>query len=139
MKVARLAVAACAFGIAAAGAKAAPACGEALAGSRTTIEGTSYTVAYTTTPSPVTVGQHFRVDFAVCPRDGVAAPRSVRVDATMPEHRHGMNYRPTVSTVQPGLWRAEGLLFHMPGRWDLAFDVVAPAATQRLTATMRVE
>jgi len=30
------------------------------------------------------------LEFAVCP-----TPQSVRVDAWMPEHRHGMNYRPT--------------------------------------------
>ena len=128
---------AAAFALAAAG--AAHACGESLGGARTTIEGGKYTVAYATSPAPVVVGAHFRVDFAVCAKPGAPTPQAVRVDATMPEHRHGMNYRATVSSPRPGAWRAEGLLFHMPGRWDLTFDVVAGGATQRLTSTLTVE
>jgi hypothetical protein len=56
----------------------------------------------------------------------------------MPEHRHGMNYRPTVTAVAPGRYRVEGLLFHMPGRWDLLFDVDSGAGTERLVATLRL-
>ncbi|MFO1316810.1 MAG: FixH family protein [Burkholderiales bacterium] len=135
MRLARSSVAGCA--LAAAG--AALACGEDLAGPRTTVEGGRYVIAYTTSPSPVVVGQHFTVDFAVCAASGAAAPQSVRVDANMPEHRHGMNYRVTVTSPRPGVYRGDGLLFHMPGRWDLTFDVVAGGATRRLTSTMKVE
>ena len=115
------------------------ACGESLAGTRTTVENSGYTIVFATAPSPVEVGKHFTVDFAVCPRAGAAKPQAVRVDANMPEHRHGMNYRPTVTTIGPGVYRGEGLLFHMPGRWDVTFDVVAGNTTQRLTSTMRVD
>ena len=85
------------------------------------------------------VGQHFVVDFAVCPRDSAAAPQAVRVDANMPEHRHGMNYRAGVAPKAPGLYRAEGLLFHMRGRWELTFDVVTASRTERLASTLRIE
>jgi len=118
---------------------AAPTCGSDLAGSRHTVENTHYTVAYATTPDPIPVGQHFVVDFAVCTHAGAKLPQAVRVDATMPEHKHGMNYRPGVTTVRPGTYRAEGLLFHMPGRWDLTFDLVAGNATERITQTLRLE
>ena len=135
MTIVRIAVAGCT--LAAAG--AALACGEGLGAARTTVEGGKYTVAYATSPSPVVVGQHFRVDVAVCAKAGAPAARDLRVDATMPEHRHGMNYRASVTSPRPGEWRAEGLLFHMPERWDLTFDVVAGGATQRVTSTMKVE
>ncbi len=125
------------WGLAAAG--AALACGEDLGSARTTVDGGRYTIAYATAPSPVVVGEHFRVDFAVCAKAGAPAPQAVRIDANMPEHRHGMNYRAKVTSPRPGIYRGEGLLFHMPGRWDLTFDVVAGGATQRLTSTMRVE
>ncbi len=115
------------------------ACGDTLAGARATVENSNYTVVYTTAPSPVEVGRHFTIDFAVCVRGKAAAPQEVRLDASMPVHRHGMNYRPTVTTLRPGVYRGEGLLFHMPGRWDLAFDVVAGNQTQRLTSTLHVE
>jgi hypothetical protein len=122
---------------------AATGCGDSLGETRR-IEGANYTVAYRTAPDPIRVGAHFALDFAVCPRaeGAAAAPRSVRVDATMPEHRHGMNYRPVV-TARPGgafaLYRAEGLMFHMPGRWDLTFDVETDGRTERLTGVLLLE
>lgn len=70
-------------------------------------------------PGPPVVGRPFAISIHLCP----AAAKVLRVDATMPEHRHGMNYRPSVRSLGPGLWRAEGLLWHMAGRWELAIEV----------------
>jgi YtkA-like len=123
----------------AAAASAATACGSDLAGVPRTVESARYTIAYTTAPDPIVVGRHFVVDFAVCARAGSTTPQAVRVDASMPEHKHGMNYRPGVTTSRPGTYRAEGLLFHMPGRWDLTFDVVSGNTTERLTDTIRLD
>jgi hypothetical protein len=50
-----------------------------------------------------------------------------------------MNYRAGVTVVKPGTYRAEGLLFHMPGRWDLTFDVVSGNSVERLASVIRVE
>ena len=121
-----------------AAAAAAP-CGSALAAPTRTIDGPHYTVVFKTVPEPVKVGTHFAVDFAVCPRASTEAPTSVRVDANMPAHRHGMNYRPVVTPKSGELFRAEGLLFHMPGRWDLTFDVVGGGRTERITGTLQLE
>ena len=118
---------------------AAQTCGVDLAGTRHLVENARYAIAYVTTPDPVPVGQHFIVDFSVCPRAGAQSPQAVRVDASMPEHKHGMNYRPGVSVIRPGTYRAEGLLFHMPGRWELTFDVVAGNTTERISETIRLE
>ena len=73
------------------------ACGTALSGATRTIEGANYTVVFKTVPDPISTGAHFALDFAVCPRAAAPVPRAVRVDANMPEHRHGMNYRPVVT------------------------------------------
>ena len=120
-------------------AAAAGACGSALSGSTRTIDGTRYTVVFKTVPEPVKVGTHFAVDFAVCPRAAAEAPTAVRVDANMPAHRHGMNYRPVVTAKSGELFRAEGLLFHMPGRWDLTFDVEGGGGTERLASTLQLD
>lgn len=45
------------------------------------------------------------------------------VDATMPAHRHGMNYRPSLQALGGGRWRVDGLLWHMPGTWALRLEV----------------
>jgi hypothetical protein len=81
---------------------------------------------------PIVVGRHFALEVQVCPPGAVLE----RVDATMPEHRHGMNYRPSVKPLGAGRWRVEGLMFHMPGRWDLQMDVRLTDGTRRLRDTL---
>ena len=104
-----------------------------------TLESARYRLAYRTLPAKIAVGQHFSVEVAVCARDSAAAPESVAVDAHMPEHRHGMNYRTTVTPQTDGRYRADGLMFHMPGRWELVFDVRAGGRTERLTESVELE
>jgi hypothetical protein len=102
-------------------------------------ESARYLVAYRTEPARIAVGEHFAVELVVCPRAGAPGPESVRVDAHMPEHRHGMNYRPTVTAQGDGRYRADGLLFHMPGHWELVFEVRAAGRTDRLTRSVELE
>jgi len=97
-------------------AAAASACDLAVQGVR--LESPRYALAYTL--SSLAVGAHFTVEIAACTKSG-GEPKNVAIDAQMPEHRHGMNYRPEVKRIGPGRWRAEGLMFHMPGKWQLVF------------------
>jgi hypothetical protein len=116
-----------------------PACGETLGGVAQRVAGARYEIAFRPIPAPIAPGAHFSLDVAVCARPGVAAPVALRVDASMPEHRHGMNYRPTVAAQAPGRFRAEGLMFHMPGRWDVVFEIATPEGAERLVAPMVIE
>jgi hypothetical protein len=84
---------------------------------------------------PIAVGRHFVIEVQTCPLDAVLA----RVDATMPEHRHGMNYRPSLKPLGAGRWRVEGLLFHMPGRWELRLDVQAASGAEKLLDTIYLQ
>ena len=70
----------------------------------------------------------------VCPKAGVPVPENVSIDALMPEHRHGMNYKARVATASAGRYRASGLMFHMPGHWEFVFDIRSGDETDRLTA-----
>jgi hypothetical protein len=94
-------------------------------------------VLYRTLPAAIEVGRHFSVDALVCADTGPAV--LARVDAHMPEHRHGMNYRATLAARGGGRYVAEGLLFHMPGRWQLVFDVERAGQRTRLTSEVEVE
>ncbi len=85
-------------------------------------------VAWRVDGAPIANGQHFALLLQVCPADA----RLLKVDAGMPEHRHGMNYRPSLKALGDGRWRADGLMFHMAGRWELVFDVEAAARRERL-------
>lgn len=103
------------------------------------LESTRYSVGFRTQPEKIAVGKHFSVDLAVCPKSGAQLPETLRVDAHMPEHRHGMNYKAEVSPTTEGRYRANGLMFHMPGRWEFIFDVRAAGRTDRLTQSLVLE
>lgn len=91
-----------------------------------------YLMAFRSDPLRIEVGEPFALVVNVCTRRGGAA-ELVAVDASMPEHRHGMNYRAAIAAKGEGRFRAEGLLFHMPGRWEITFDVGGGAESERLS------
>ena len=122
----RLRLAAAAAGLALAG--AAGACTPPLEGTR--LESPRFVLAFK--PEPVSVAKHFALEIAVCAKSA-AAPESIKVDAHMPEHRHGMNYAPALKPLGPGRWRAEGLMFHMPGQWELVFEIRAAGTSDRMS------
>ena len=99
------------------------------------IESERVALSYRTTPSPIVIGQHFTLELAVCAKQAVPAKDRVKLDAHMPEHRHGMNYRPEMKRLGAGRYRSEGWLFHMPGRWEFVFELGA----ERLTDSVRIE
>jgi hypothetical protein len=103
------------------------------------VESARFSLGYRTVPEAIAVGKHFALELAVCPKAGAQAPESVRVDAHMPEHRHGMNYKAQVVAAPGGRYKAEGMMFHMPGRWELVFDVRSGGKTDRLTQSIALE
>ena len=99
------------------------------------LEAKALALAYRTVPATIPVGAHFVLEVLVCPKSGVAMPAAIKADATMPEHRHGMNYKPSIAAMGGGRFRSEGWLFHMPGRWEFAFE----AGGERITDSVRIE
>jgi hypothetical protein len=79
----------------------------------------------------VKVSQAFSLKAFICPNLPGASVAAVSVNATMPEHQHGMNYRPRVqlqptsgsSSAEPRVLLAQGMVFHMPGRWQIEIHV----------------
>jgi hypothetical protein len=103
------------------------------------IESSDVVVLFRTVPAPIEVGRHFAVEAFVCPTPPVGVAAGFMVDARMPEHRHGMNYRARVFRKPDGIYVAQGLLFHMPGLWQLMFDVEHAGRMQRLTTDVDLE
>lgn len=89
-------------------------------------------IAFRPDPLRIEVGMPFALLVNACTKGGDPA-ELVGVEATMPEHKHGMNYAPTIVGSGNGRYRVEGLLFHMPGSWEIAFDVRSRGEIQRLT------
>jgi hypothetical protein len=88
---------------------------------------------------PPRVGQALRVRVAVCG----AGAKLRSFDATMPQHRHGMNYRPIVHALGESqafdARKIEGIVLHMAGRWELSFDLAGPQGPIRLTDTLNLQ
>ena len=101
----------------------------------TRVESQRYAISYRTVPPQIAVGEQFVVELSACPKAGQALPARLTLDAHMPEHRHGMNYRPGLKATTSGRYRSEGWLFHMPGRWEFIFDL----GGERLTHSVRIE
>jgi hypothetical protein len=99
------------------------------------VEGDRVAISYRTAPTRIEVGKPFVLEISACPKKGVLDAGRVRLDASMPEHRHGMNYRVKVEPLGTGRYRSEGWLFHMPGRWEFVFEL----GGERLTHSVRIE
>jgi hypothetical protein len=96
-------------------------------------------IAYRWEPAALKVGQFFTAEVIACRAPGAGAVREIVLDAQMPAHGHGMNYRPTVTSTGPGRFRVAGLMLHMPGMWRLTFDLVQGDKRTRLTQEMILE
>ena len=99
------------------------------------VESERLAVSFRTAPATIAVGVPFTLELAACPKKGSLELDRVRLDAHMPEHRHGMNYQTKVVRVGPGRFQSEGWLFHMPGRWEFVFDL----GHERLAHSVRIE
>ena len=98
-------------------------------------------VLFQSRPAPIKVGELFALDLEICVARGEA--RGVAVDATMPLHKHGMNYQPVVKksagNAAGNTWSATGFMFHMPGRWQFVFDVDTGSGRERVLHNLTVE
>ena len=83
----------------------------------------------------IAVGRPFVIIVLLCPADA----QLLRVDASMPEHRHGMNYRTSLKPLGDGRWRVEGLLWHMSGRWELRLDLQSQGLEHRLRQSVLLQ
>ena len=84
-------------------------------------------------PEAPVVGVTFKVRGRVCPSERGVFTGVVTVDADMPQHGHGMNYRPRVRLESAtGEFIAEGFVLHMPGLWRFRFKLVDGTSRETL-------
>ena len=95
-------------------------------------------VAYRWDPAELKVGRFFAAEVVACRAPNSEPVREIRLDATMPAHNHGMNYRPAASQTAPGHYRFTGLMLHMAGTWRLTIDLVQGTKRTRLTHEVKL-
>lgn len=88
-------------------------------------------------PASPRVGELFRVTTTVRDaRSGAAFEHaSFTLDATMPQHAHGMATRPEHRELGGGRYRTEGMKLHMPGVWELSAHARTPATEDSIALT----
>ena len=92
-----------------------------------------------TTPAKIRVGQAFTALLTICDHFDTPFAGDVKVDAEMPMHKHGMNYRPSVTPLGMGRFKVQGMLFHMPGVWQFRFDLRGTQGADRINFTYRLD
>ena len=75
----------------------------------------------------------FSLTVSVSDSAGAAVDGTLTFDATMPDHGHGMNVEPTVSSAATGEYLIEGINLHMPGTWKLDFSIDVDGTTTDAT------
>jgi hypothetical protein len=99
----------------------------------------AYRVRYALVPAEPEVRELFELRVEVTRTDGALGELELAVDARMPEHGHGMNREPLVRTEAAGEFQVSNMLFHMPGLWELYFDVTEGALTERAQVSLELE
>lgn len=102
----------------------------------------SYYVVFETNPTPIPFKEYFDVTVGVFEDDTQTTLLStvdVLVDATMPEHEHGMNVVPVHSLNEKGYTVASGLEWFMTGSWQMEFYVTPQSGGSTETAFFSIE
>ena len=102
----------------------------------------TYQLVFSPEPQAIPLNEMFSLDIHVydgADRRPVSGDVRLDVDAGMPEHRHGMTTRPRVTPTGGGAFTADGLLFHMPGFWEIYFDITREGVTERVQVPVDLE
>ncbi|MEM7428860.1 MAG: hypothetical protein AAF441_22445 [Pseudomonadota bacterium] len=89
-------------------------------------------------PGTIPVSSPFQADLVICPGHA-GLPDNVTLDATMPAHKHGMNYEPAIRKITGDRYEVSGLLFHMPGLWRFEVTAYVNGKPHRFTRDVNVE
>lgn len=112
-------------------------------GARETKSGAgAYLVRWRTQPAEIPMNDEFSLRawvFAADAPDAVLRDVELVIDAAMPDHGHGMARAPKFVKHDDGSIEARGMLFHMPGRWELYFDVSKDELTERAQVHVELE
>ena len=101
-------------------------------------DGGTYFIEYVTEPSPIPLSEDFTMRTRVTDASGRwIEDATVVVNALMPTHDHSMNTIPSTDYAGEGWYLTEGMLFHMPGDWQIIIDITAAGAVETSTLPYR--
>lgn len=103
-------------------------------------KGRNYTIIFTPPIDSIPLNQPFDMDVTIqgLSKQMLTYTVKLEVDAGMKAHNHGMNVRPTVTSLGKGKFKVEGMLFHMTGKWFISFVIRRGAMSDKAEVSMIV-
>lgn len=93
-------------------------------------------------PDTIVSEQPFSFKLKLCATE-LKKPQRLTTDATMPAHKHGMNYTPTVTqtetTDRTASYQLEDFVFHMPGEWEISVSTYHNDVATHYTHTVTLK
>ena len=86
-------------------------------------------------PEQVPLNTPFQAIISICSQTETM-PNKLAINAIMPAHKHGMNYKPTITRVDDRTYQINNLVFHMPGIWRLEVTAYTNATPHRFSHEM---
>jgi hypothetical protein len=99
----------------------------------------SYAVDYTSEPESPVVGTNQLMLHVTNAEGEPVAGATVTVEAFMPAHGHGMASPPDVMETEPGSYHVTGLIFSMPGEWEITIGITVGDDTESVVVVLDVE
>ncbi|MGI9013816.1 MAG: hypothetical protein ACR2GY_06150 [Phycisphaerales bacterium] len=100
----------------------------------------AWVIAWRSLPAAIPLNETFMLEVNVeSTTDVDARDVELAVDARMPHHRHGMLTQPELQRIGTSTWMVHGMQCHMPGRWELSFDISHAGITERATVVLMLD
>lgn len=97
-----------------------------------------WTLAVDFNPKNIPLNAPFSMDVYMCNTTG-STPTRLTADATMPAHKHGMNYTPTIKKHSDRFVTVQNFLFHMPGVWQIEVTTFDGDTPHRFTTNVSLK
>ena len=102
-------------------------------------EGGEVRLTWSSQPSPVPLNVPFELHLELTRAGRPLTGARVHARAGMPAHGHGMVREPRTLPAGEGRYRVEGMLFHMPGLWEVEVQVMAEGLDDRVVFPIVLE
>lgn len=81
--------------------------------------------------APLAINQIHSWQIRILDENGIAIQPEMKLSGGMPEHNHGLPTAPAITaTLDNGNYLLEGMRFHMPGHWQLLFEITVNGSMQ---------
>lgn len=104
----------------------------------TSVSKAPFSVHVLITDGDVPLNAPFDAQIQICSQSDTF-PSGIMVDATMPAHKHGMNYKANVKRINDHQYVVENLLFHMLGIWRLEVTAYKSNQPYRFTRDVKLQ